>query len=398
MDKVETWLDFLMLCRSRSDLQKLQSKSRWRRVSHTLQPHAVAHAHAVLGSLIFGFGLSQPKLCWMELLLPGIANCFCMDLVLFDVWAFSEWQKMTDRSDRSKCQKWCVWIFFFLFFLFFLFFFNLFFRRRRSVWCLMLGRSSGLSCHVSPEKLSEAFKMSFRLCQVGMFFLDIAVVIGLRSQLSLISLTRCHRDISWLQLCNCFRCLGCSAILQLHSCRMQIFLESIGKKGTGQFLKLHLMTCTDFWKKQDVKTKWKSEVKLTSSFFPFRTICFFRIQVLPFFSIVWKQISWSLTSSTSASPRSGDYVKESHGQRIGQAGSFMWHMFFHPRIDWILADLSLATPRCHDAWRRPQVELPKDHPYLSLLADEKHEIYEKRLRKAKIQGLLTEYPFARYES
>lgn len=213
MDKVETWLDFLMLCRSRSDLQKLQSKSRWRRVSHTLQPHAVAHAHAVLG-------LSQPKLCWMELLLPGIANCFCMDLVLFDVWAFSEWQKMTDRSDRSKCQKWCVWIFFFFFFLFFLFFFNLFFRRRRSVWCLMLGRSSGLSCHVSPEKLSEAFKMSFRLCQVGMFFLDIAVVIGLRSQLSLIlpiSVTRCHRDYNfatafdvWLAVhfCSC-TVVGC---------------------------------------------------------------------------------------------------------------------------------------------------------------------------------------------
>ena len=234
----------------------------------------------------------------------------------------------------------------------------------------MLGRSSGLSCHVSPEKLSEAFKMSFRLCQVGMFFLDIAVVIGLRSQLSLISVTRCHRDYNFatafdvwvaVQFCSC-TVVGCRSFWN----------PSVRREPVNS------LSCT-WWpapiseknrmRKQSEKAKWNWHLLFPDSGF---TIFF----------IVWKQISWSLTSSTSASPRSGDYVKESHGQRIGQAGSFMWHMFFHPRIDWILADLSLATPRCHDAWRRPQVELPKDHPYLSLLADEKHEKYEKQLRKA----------------
>lgn len=267
MDKVETWLDFLMLCRSRSDLQKLQSKSRWRRVSHTLQPHAVAHAHAVLGSLIFGFGLSQPKLCWMELLLPGIANCFCMDLVLFDVWAFSEWQKMTDRSDRSKCQKWCVWIFFFLFFCFF---FQSFFQTK----CLMFDARSLFWAQL-PRLTREAFR-SFQDVFPSLPGWDVLPWHCCCHWVTISAFTHISYQVpSWLQLCNCFRCLGCSAILQLHSCRMQIFLESIGKKGTGQFLKLHLMTCTDFWKKQDEKTKWKSEVKLTFAFSGFRFYHFF---------------------------------------------------------------------------------------------------------------------------
>lgn len=330
-------------------------------------------------------------------------NCFCQGLRTAFAWIWScltfgpflndrRWQiEVTDRSVRSDVFE----SFSFCSFFFILFFFNLFFQTKTK--CLMFDARSLFWAQL-PRLTREAFR-SFQDVFPSLPGWDVLPWHCCCHWVTISAFTHITYQVpSWLQLCNCFRCLGCSAILQLHSCRMQIFLESIGKKGTGQFLKLHLMTCTDFWKKQDVKTKWKSEVKLTSSFFPFRTICFFRIQVLPFFSIVWKQISWSLTSSTSASPRSGDYVKESHGQRIGQAGSFMWHMFFHPRIDWILADLSLATPRCHDAWRRPQVELPKDHPYLSLLADEKHEIYEKRLRKAKIQGLLTEYPFARYES
>lgn len=382
MDKVETWLDFLMLCRSRSDLQKLQSKSRWRRVSHTLQP---AVANPACRS-------------WVEsaqALLDGTAFARDCELLLHGsglVWRLGLFWMTED--DRSKWQievseVMCLNLFLFVLFIFFQSFFQ--------TKCLMFDARSLFWAQL-PRLTREAFR-SFQDVFPSLPGWDVLPWHCCCHWVTISAFTHISYQVpSWLQLCNCFRCLGCSAILQLHSCRMQIFLESIGKKGTGQFLKLHLMTCTDFWKKQDEKTKWKSEVKLTSSFFPFHTICFFRIQVLPFFSIVWKQISWSLTSSISASPRSGDYVKESHGQRIGQAGSFMWHMFFHPRIDWILADLSLATPRCHDAWRRPQVELPKDHPYLSLLADEKHEKYEKRLRKAKIQGLLTEYPFARYES
>lgn len=165
---------------------------------------------------------------WVEsaqALLDGTAFARDCELLLHGsglVWRLGLFWMTED--DRSKWQievseVMCLNLFLFLLFVLFIFF-NLFFRRRRSVWCLMLGRSSGLSCHVSPEKLSEAFKMSFRLCQVGMFFLDIAVVIGLRSQLSLIlpiSVTRCHRDYNfatafdvWLAVhfCSC-TVVGC---------------------------------------------------------------------------------------------------------------------------------------------------------------------------------------------
>lgn len=259
MDKVETWLDFLMLCRSRSDLQKLQSKSRWRRVSHTLQP---AVANPACRS-------------WVEsaqALLDGTAFARDCELLLHGsglVWRLGLFWMTED--DRSKWQievseVMCLNLFLFVLFIFFQSFFQ--------TKCLMFDARSLFWAQL-PRLTREAFR-SFQDVFPSLPGWDVLPWHCCCHWVTISAFTHISYQVpSWLQLCNCFRCLGCSAILQLHSCRMQIFLESIGKKGTGQFLKLHLMTCTDFWKKQDEKTKWKSEVKLTFAFSGFRFYHFF---------------------------------------------------------------------------------------------------------------------------
>ncbi len=110
-----------------------------------------------------------------------------------------------------------------------------------------------------------------------MFFLDIAVVIGLRSQLFAfkISVPRCHRDIALTyNFATAFDVyMGCScAFLQLHSCRMQIFLESIGQKRTGQFLKLHFDDLHGFLENQ-VRKQSENDI----DFFPSHHLLFFAV-------------------------------------------------------------------------------------------------------------------------